>query len=46
MSNLTIAMILWLAVAFGYYLINFEIKYIPGNLYVNVIMATTAEAFA
>ena len=45
-SNLSIAMILWLAIGFGYYLINFEIKYMPGNLYVNVLMATAAEVFA
>jgi len=37
---------MWLSVAFGYYLINFEIKYMPGNLYVNVLMSTSAEVFA
>ena len=45
-SNLSIAMVLWLACAFGYYLIGFEIKYMPGNLYVNVLMSTTAEIMA
>ena len=45
-SNLGIAVVLWLACAFGYYLINFEIKYMPGNLYVNVLMSTSAEVFA
>ena len=39
-------MILWLACAFGYYLIGFEIKYLPGNLYMNVIMSTVAEVLA
>lgn len=39
-------MVLWLAAAFGYYLINFEIKYMPGNLYVNVLMSTGAEVCA
>ena len=39
-------MVLWLACAFGYYLINFEIKYLPGNLYVNVMMSTAAEICA
>ena len=46
LSNLSLAMVLWLACAFGYYLINFEIKYLPGNLYVNVMMSTTAELLA
>merc|ERR1712083_5789 len=45
-TNLSIAMVLWLACAFGYYLIGFEIKYLPGNLYMNVIMSTVAEVFA
>jgi len=39
-------MVLWMACAFGYYLINFEIKYLPGNLYVNVMMSTAAEICA
>ena len=39
-------MVLWLSCAFGYYLINFEIKYLPGNLYVNVMMSTVAEMCA
>lgn len=39
-------MVLWLACAFGYYLIGFEIKYLPGNLYMNVVMSTVAEVLA
>lgn len=41
-----ISVVLWLSTAFGYYLINFEIKYMPGNLYVNVLMSTSAEVLA
>ena len=40
------SIVLWVSCAFGYYLINFEIKYMPGNLYVNVLMSTTAEICA
>ena len=40
------SIVLWVSCGFGYYLINFEIKYMPGNLYVNVLMSTTAEVLA
>ena len=43
-SNLIIAISSWLAAAFGYYLIGFEIKYLPGSLYMNVVMSSIAEA--
>jgi len=39
-------MTLWLAIAFGAYLLTFEIKYLPGNLYVNVVMSTLADIAA
>ena len=39
-------MTLWLATAFGAYLLTFEIKYLPGNLYVNVVMSTSADIAA
>ena len=39
-------MTLWLATAFGAYLLTFEIKYLPGNLYVNVVMSTLADMAA
>ena len=44
-TNLMIAICSWLAAAFGYYLIGFEIKYLPGSLYMNVVMSSVAEAF-
>ena len=34
---------LWVAIAFGSYLLSFEIKYLPGNLYMNVVMSTVAD---
>ena len=39
-------MTLWLATAFGAYLLTFEIKYLPGNLYINVVMSTLADIAA
>lgn len=44
MRNLFILMTTWVAGAFGFYLISFEIKYMPGSLYVNVLMSSIAEA--
>ena len=44
--NLAVLVVTWAATAFGSYLINFELKYIPGSLYANVLMAATAECLA
>jgi hypothetical protein len=44
--NLAILVITWASSAFGSYLINFELKYIPGSLYENVLMAACAECLA
>ena len=41
--NLAVASMLWVAIAFGTYLLSFEIKYLPGNLYMNVVMSTVAD---
>jgi hypothetical protein len=34
------------AVSFNYYLVNFYLKYIPGNVYVNTVVQSLAEATA
>ena len=44
MRNLFIVIVTWLSAAFGYTLIGFEIKYLPGSLYLNVVMSAFAEA--
>jgi len=44
--NLIISVLAWTATAFGFYLINFEIKYMPGSIYLNVLMASVAESLA
>ncbi len=33
----------WSSVSFGYYLISYYLKYIPGDLYTNVILSSIAE---
>lgn len=36
--------IVWSAASFTYYMVGFYIKYIPGDIYTNVIVAGIAEA--
>ena len=44
LANLLIFIYLFCGVSFSYYLLNFYMKYIPGNVYVNTIVASIAEA--
>jgi hypothetical protein len=44
--NLVILMITWSASAFCFYNIAFSLKYIPGSLYANFLMATFADMLA
>jgi len=32
--------------SFNYYLVNFYLKYIPGNIFINTIVSSTAEAIS
>lgn len=43
LTNLGIFIFLFSSASFNYYLINFYLKYIPGNVYVNTIVASIAE---
>ena len=43
MTNLLIFVYLFCGVSFSYYLLNFYMKYIPGNVYTNTIVASIAE---
>jgi hypothetical protein len=38
--------IAWSATSFGYYLISYYLKYIPGDIYTNVILASISEIFS
>ena len=42
--NLSIFVYLFVCASFNYYLITFYTKYIPGNVYVNTIVCSLAEA--
>jgi hypothetical protein len=37
---------LWVASAFNYYLINFQLKYIDGDIYTNTIVSSVSEVTA
>lgn len=45
-NNMMIALMCWLSTSFGFYLINFELKYLPGSVFFNVMMSTAAELVA
>ena len=44
--NLVVLLFLWVASAFDYYLINFQLKYIDGDIYVNTIVSSVSEVTA
>ena len=37
---------MWSASTFNYYLMTFFLKYIPGNLYINTVIANASEVLA
>ena len=41
-----ILLFLWVASAFNYYLINFQLKYIDGDIYTNTIVSSVSEVTA
>jgi Na+/melibiose symporter-like transporter len=42
-SNLVIMNVVWSSTSFGFYLISYYMKYIPGDIYTNVIMSSLAD---
>ncbi len=44
--NLIVLIFLWVASSFDYYLINFQLKYIDGDIYVNTIVSSVSEVTA
>ena len=46
LSNLIIFVYLFSSASFNYYMINFYLKYIPGNIYVNSIIASLSESIS
>ena len=46
LQNLLILLFLWIVSAFDYYLINFQLKYIDGDIYENTIISSVSEVTA
>ena len=44
--NLVVLLFLWVVSAFDYYLINFQLKYIDGDIYTNTIVSSVSEVSA
>lgn len=44
--NLVICCIVFVVSTFNYYMINFYLKYVGGNLFINVILSTVSENIA
>ncbi|TNV80292.1 hypothetical protein FGO68_gene6246 [Halteria grandinella] len=44
--NLLILIFVWMASAFNYFLINFRMKYLGGNIFVNIAVAASSEIVA
>ena len=46
LTNLMIFVYLFSSASFDYYLINFFLKYVPGNIFVNIIVAAIANSIS
>ncbi|CDW82353.1 solute carrier family member 5 [Stylonychia lemnae] len=44
--NLLIVLLLWIVSSFDYFLINFQLKYIEGDIYINTIVSSVSEVTA
>ena len=44
--NMVCLLILWVVSAFNYFLINFQLKYIEGDIYTNTIISSVSEVTA
>ena len=41
--NLFVMIYMWCGIAFCYYLIGFQLKYLPGDIYINSMVTSFAE---
>ncbi len=44
--NLIVMNVAWSSTSFGYYLISYYLKYIPGDIYTTIILASLSEVFS
>jgi hypothetical protein len=45
LKNLVIMIYMWITVSGSYYLVNFQLKYLPGSIYTNTVVSAVAEIF-
>jgi len=43
--NLLITIYMWITCAMSYYMVNLQLKYLPGNIYTNCLVSAAAEIF-
>jgi hypothetical protein len=41
--NLIIMILMWVTVGFSFYMVKFQLKYLPGNIYTNSVSSSGAE---
>lgn len=46
LQNMLVLSFLWVVASFDYFLINFQMKYIEGDMYINTIVSCTSEVVA
>ena len=44
--NLVLMAIVWLSCSFGYYMINYQLKYLKGDIYINAFVTSGSEITA
>ena len=45
-ANLMLSIFGWFTISFAMFMMNFYIKYVPGNVFVNTIINAAAEALS
>ena len=45
-TNLILSIFGWFTISFSMFMMNFYIKYVPGNIFVNTIINAAAEALS
>ena len=41
--NLLLMIYIWIASSFGLYLITFQMKYLPGNIFINTLLSSSVD---
>jgi hypothetical protein len=44
--NFLVMNLAWSTASFNYYMLNYYLKYVPGDIYTNIIVASVSDMFA